>query len=107
MPMSGPISVIAIASPRSRSKALEQYQIAQRQNPRHENSLFNTAGLYGEVLRDPAKAAETWREYLRRFPDAAGAARARQFLAESEQHVMDQTDAIKRLISEDAPNQRP
>ena len=27
-------------------KALEQYEIAQRQNPQHENSLFNQAGLY-------------------------------------------------------------
>lgn len=88
-------------------KALEQYQAAQRQNPRHENSLFNTAGIYGEVLHDPNKAADTWREYLRRFPDGAGAARARQSLAESEQHTAEQAAMLKRLISDDVPKERP
>ena len=88
-------------------KALDQYQMAQRQNPQHENSLFNTAGLYGEELRDPAKAAESWREYLRRFPTAAGAARARQSLSEAEQHATDQAAMLKRLINEDSPKQPP
>jgi len=29
-------------------KALEQYETAQRQNPQHENSLFNQAGLFAK-----------------------------------------------------------
>jgi tetratricopeptide (TPR) repeat protein len=82
-------------------KALEQYQIAQRLNPMHENSLFNTAGLYGEILHDHAKAAETWRLYLTRFPEGAGAARARQFLAESTSHEQE----LKQLFNESAPKQ--
>lgn len=88
-------------------KALEQYRIAQRQNPQHENSLFNTAGLYGEVLHDPIKATETWREYLRRFPNGTGIVRARQSLAAAEQHDTDQAAMLKQLISEDVPKQRP
>jgi tetratricopeptide (TPR) repeat protein len=84
-------------------KALEQYQLAQRQNPQHENSLFNTAGLYGEGLHDPAKAAESWREYLRRFPAGSGAARARKFLAEGEQRESEQAAALKRLMLDDVP----
>ena len=33
-------------------KALEQYAIAQKQNPQHENSLFNQISLYGDLLHD-------------------------------------------------------
>src|SRR5205814_3424855 len=36
-------------------KALEQYQLAQKENPQHENSLFNIATLYQQVLKEPAK----------------------------------------------------
>lgn len=87
------------------TNALEQYRIAQRQDPRHEKSLFNTAGLYGDVLHDAIKAAELWREYLRRFPESVDAARARQFLAEFEQQDTEQTAALKRLISDDFARQ--
>lgn len=62
-------------------KALAQYAIAQQQNPQHQNSLFNTAGLHAEVLHNQARAAELWREFLRRFPDSPAAAQVRQFLA--------------------------
>ncbi len=79
-------------------KALEQYQLARRQNPQHENSLFNIAGLYDQVLHDPAKAADAWREYLRRFPTAAGADRARQSLGEAELGEKHQVEALKQLI---------
>jgi tetratricopeptide (TPR) repeat protein len=83
-------------------KALEQYQTAQRLNPMHEQSLFNTAGLYDEVLHDRAKAAETWRAYLARFPNGSGAERGRQFLAGSE--TRDQE--LKQLFNEGRPAQR-
>jgi tetratricopeptide (TPR) repeat protein len=89
------------------AKALEQYQIAQRQNPQHENSLFNMAGLYSEGLHDRGKAAESWREYLRRFPSGSGAARARRFLAEGEQRESEQAAALKRLMLDDVPKQKP
>lgn len=48
--------------------ALEQYRIAQSQNPQHEFSLFNTATLYAEVIKDPTKAREVARDFVARFP---------------------------------------
>jgi hypothetical protein len=57
-------------------RALEQYQIAQTENPMHENSLFNQAGLYAEVLQDDQRALEIAREFLKRFPQSDRAAAA-------------------------------
>lgn len=65
-------------------KALEQYQIAQAKNPMHENSLFNQAGLYAEVLHDNQHALATAREFLKRFPQSARAAAARQLISNLE-----------------------
>lgn len=61
-------------------KALEQYTIAQRQNPQHENSLFNQIGLYMEVLHDPIRAIPVCEEFLRRFPSSEKASRVREQL---------------------------
>lgn len=61
-------------------KALEQYEIAQRQNPQHEHSLFNQVSLFAEVLRDPARAAAAAREFTQRFPQSPQAEAARQHL---------------------------
>jgi len=61
-------------------KALEQYQIAQQQNPQHENSLLNQASLYSQVLHDHAKAEAIAREFLQRFPGSVSADAARQLL---------------------------
>ena len=66
-------------------KALEQYQIAQTQNPMHEDSLFNEAGLYAEVLNDDQRALATAREFLRRFPQSDRAAAARQLISHLEE----------------------
>jgi TPR repeat protein len=63
-------------------KAREQYERSQRQNPAHENSLFNLAALYAQTFRDRPKAQELLTEYLRRYPNSDGAPRARQLLAE-------------------------
>jgi tetratricopeptide (TPR) repeat protein len=63
-------------------KALEQYRRAQTQNSQHEHSLFNMGTLYAEALNDPPRAAETWREYLRRFPNSDHAPGVRQLLGE-------------------------
>ena len=49
-------------------KALEQYTIAQRQNPQHENSLYNQIGLFMEVMHDPIRAIPVCEEFIRRFP---------------------------------------
>jgi len=49
-------------------KALEQYTIAQRMNPQHENSLFNQISLFTEVLHEPTRAIPLCQEFIRRFP---------------------------------------
>ena len=68
-------------------KALEQYQIARRQNPQHENSLCNMATLYSQVLNDPGNAVAAWREYLRLFPNGEKASVARQVIASESQKL--------------------
>lgn len=62
-------------------KALEQYRIAQTQNPQHENSLFNQAGLFAEVLHDDQQALAVAREFLVRFPQSERAESARQLIS--------------------------
>lgn len=51
-------------------QALQQYVIAQRLNPQHENSLFNQISLYTEALNDPARAVPIAEEFMRRFPNS-------------------------------------
>lgn len=63
-------------------KALEQYQIAQKQDPRHEQSLFNQGGLWAQSLGNRQKGVAAWRAYLKRFPQGESAAQARQFIAQ-------------------------
>jgi hypothetical protein len=66
-------------------KALEQYQIAQTENPMHENSLFNQASLYAEVLHDNQRALAIAREFLKRFPQSDRVAAARQLISQLEE----------------------
>lgn len=49
-------------------KALAEYQIAQKLNPQHENSLFNQISLFTEVLHEPTRAIPLCEEFVRRFP---------------------------------------
>ena len=63
-------------------KALEQYQIAQKQNPAHEQSLFNQGALYAVSLSNPKKGIAAWRAYLKRFPGGQSASQARQLIAQ-------------------------
>jgi tetratricopeptide (TPR) repeat protein len=49
-------------------EALNQYTIAQKLNPQHENSLFNQISLFTEVLHQPARALPLCQEFIRRFP---------------------------------------
>lgn len=65
-------------------KALEQYQIAQKQNPMHENSLFNQISLFAQYLHDKARAESAARDFLARFPLSPQAAAAKQLLSQSE-----------------------
>jgi tetratricopeptide (TPR) repeat protein len=61
-------------------KALEQYELAQKENPMHENSLFNQAGLFAEVLHDDKRALSVAREFLARFPQSPRAESARRLV---------------------------
>ncbi len=49
-------------------EALNQYTIAQRLNPQHENSLFNQISLFTEALKQPGRAVPICEEFIRRFP---------------------------------------
>jgi tetratricopeptide (TPR) repeat protein len=62
-------------------KALEQYQIAQKLNPQHENSLFNQIGLFTEMLHEPVRAIPVCEEFIRRFPASDKLTAVRQELA--------------------------
>jgi hypothetical protein len=61
-------------------KALEQYQIAQKENPLHENSLFNQISLFAQLLHDDGRAAATAQDFLTRFPQSSRVESARKFL---------------------------
>lgn len=50
--------------------ALEHYQIAQRLNPQHQNSLFNQISLFVEVMNQPQRAIPICEEFMRRFPNS-------------------------------------
>jgi tetratricopeptide (TPR) repeat protein len=62
-------------------KALEQYAIAQRLNPQHENSLFNQIGLFMDVTHDPIRAIPVCEEFIRRFPNSDKIASVKEKLA--------------------------
>jgi acetyl-CoA carboxylase carboxyltransferase component len=52
----------------------------------HENSLFNQAGLYAEVLHDDQRALATAREFLKRFPQSDHAEAAVQLISRLEKN---------------------
>lgn len=64
-------------------KALDQYQIAQTENPQHENSLYNMATLYDQVFKDRVNALRLWQDYLKRFPNGEKAPLVKQSLGEA------------------------
>ena len=63
-------------------KALEQYKIAQSQNPMHENSLFNQIGLFAELLHDDQQALSVAHEFLTRFPQSSRAESVKQLISQ-------------------------
>ncbi len=67
--------------------ALEQYVIAQRQNPNHENSLFNEAGAY-RALGNSSQAVAIWHTYLQKFPSGQHVAAAKSLIAEVQAHPL-------------------
>jgi hypothetical protein len=69
---------------REPQKALEQYKIAQTQNPMHENSLLNQASLFAEVLHDNEQALTVAHEFLTRFRQSPRAESARQLITQLE-----------------------
>ena len=64
-------------------KAIEQYQIANRQNPQHENSLFNLASLYLQNLRQPDKAIALLEDFEHKFPQSGALPRVHEMLNEA------------------------
>ena len=62
-------------------QALNQYLIAQRLNPQHENSLFNQISLFIETLNQPARAIPVCEEFIRRFPNSDKVPAVREQLA--------------------------
>ena len=66
-------------------QALDQYTIAQKLNPQHENSLFNEIGLFTEVLNDPVRAIPLCEEFMHRFPSSSKLPAVRQQLARAKQ----------------------
>ena len=91
-------------------KALELYQAAQRQNPQHEHSLFNQAGLYAEVLNEPAKAVATAEEFIRRFPQSSGVKAAQEMIARLNGRSKNAEQQLADWLAEDKaakPNTAP
>jgi tetratricopeptide (TPR) repeat protein len=89
-------------------KALEQYKIAQKQNPQHENSLFNQGGLYAFSLNQPERALEIWREHLARFPQSPNASKTRELISEVEAPQSDQrSEAARWLKNRTQPTPTP
>lgn len=75
-------------------QALEQYAIAQHQNPAHENSLFNEAIAYAK-LGNTGRAIATWQAYLLRFPNGQHIAAAKSLIAEVQSHSLPPTPTGK------------
>ncbi len=61
-------------------KALEQYEIAQKQNPQHENSLFNQISLFAQLLHEHERAEAAAKEFIARFPQSPQVEAARQLV---------------------------
>ena len=84
-------------------KALAEYGIAQRKDPFHQNSLFNQAVVYAEILHDRPRAIAAAREYLRRFPQGHGVASARTMLSELEGQGADAEKKLSEFLAAPQP----
>ena len=66
-------------------EALNQYNIAQKINPQHENSLFNQISLFNETLNEPMRAIPICEEFIRRFPNSDKLPAVREQLARAKE----------------------
>ncbi len=70
IPMCGPISVIVFAFSTSHRRRSNSTEIAQKENPLHENSLFNQISLFADLLHDNERAEAVARDFITRFPQS-------------------------------------
>ena len=66
-------------------EALNQYTVAQRINPQHENSLFNQISLFTETLNQPARAVPICEQFIQRFPNSDKLPAVREQFARAKQ----------------------
>lgn len=66
-------------------KALEQYVLARKMDPHHENSLFNQAAAYA-TLGDTPRAITLWKQYLQEFPQGQHVADAKNLITQVQNH---------------------
>jgi Flp pilus assembly protein TadD len=63
--------------------AAAEYETAQRENPEHENSLFNLATLYLQSLNQPGRAAELLEQFKTKYPRSGAIPRVDELLQEA------------------------
>jgi tetratricopeptide (TPR) repeat protein len=63
--------------------AAAEYEAAQRENPEHENSLFNLATLYLQSLNEPNRAIALLEEFKTKFPRSGAIPRVEELLQEA------------------------
>jgi tetratricopeptide (TPR) repeat protein len=63
--------------------AAAEYETAQRENPEHENSLFNLATLYLQSLNEPARAIELLEQFKTKYPRSGAIPRVEELLQQA------------------------
>ena len=63
--------------------AAAEYETAQRENPEHENSLFNLATLYLQSLNQPDRAVALLKQFKAKFPRSGAIPRVDELLQEA------------------------
>jgi tetratricopeptide (TPR) repeat protein len=61
-------------------KALANFEIAQKIDPKHVQSLFNTGVVYAVDLKDPVKAQPYWKKILEIDPNSATAMQVKSMM---------------------------
>jgi len=65
-------------------KAISEYVQAQKENPQHQESLFNQAIVYAADLHDAKQGIALWQEYLRRFPTGQYVSQAKSLITQAQ-----------------------
>jgi tetratricopeptide (TPR) repeat protein len=63
--------------------ATAEYEAAQRENPEHENSLFNLAALYLQSLNQPDRAIALLEQFKTKFPRSGAIPRVDELLQQA------------------------